>query len=259
MGLNEQMAAVDQLMRRPQDLSAILSVGDDVAQIAATVDPERAAAVHAVFAELVVARWWQPRFPATVAALRHFLGEGCASWLVGQAGFLSAEGEDLRGSALGRGVLRLIELQAEGASEPAGLDQVPEWLLELCAYEYLLAVGLPRRAAGEALDAELEQALLPDATWLQGGRLSHEVLVVPFAWPIADLQEEPHDADPDPHLRVFWVEGSSAAEVDAPHIAGDALALLAAGADDAAIEALDEDGAAALAWLQELGLLRAQD
>lgn len=256
MGLNEQMAAVDQLMRRPQDLALLLAGGDDVAAIAATVDPERAGAVHAVFAELVVARWWQPRFPATTAALRHFLGEGCASWLVGQAGFLSAEGEDLRGSALGRGVLRLLELQGAGASEPAGVNALPEWLGELCAYEYLLAVGLPRRAAGEEIDAELEAALLPTSTWLSGGRLAREVLVVPFTWPIAELQEEPHDADPDPHLRVFWVEGSSAAEIDAPHLAGDALELLAAGAEDAAICALDEDGAAALAWLEELGLIR---
>jgi hypothetical protein len=251
MGLNEQMGAVDQLMRRPQDLAALLGGGDDVAGIVSTVDGERAQAVHAVFAELIAARWWQPRFPATVAALRHFLGEGYASWLVGQPCFLEAEGEDLRGSALGRGVLSAI-----GASDlPEGARELPEWLPELCGYEYLLAVGLPRRAAGEEVDAALEAELLPLASWQEGGRLTRRVLVAPFTWPIAELQEEPHDAEPDPHLRLLWLDEGAASEVEAPHLAGDVLELLAGGAEDSTVLAVDEECAAALDWFRELGLL----
>jgi len=251
VGLNEQMGAVDQLMRRPQDLAALLGGGDDVAQIVSTVDGERAEAVHAVFAELIAARWWQPRFPATVAALGHFLGEGYASWLVGQPCFLEAEGEDLRGNALGRGVLAAVG----GAELPAGSSELPEWLGELCAYEYLLAVGLPRRASGEEVDAAFEAELLPGATWFEGGRLTKRVLVAPFTWPVAELQEEPHDAEPDPHLRLLWIEEGAAAEVEGPHLAGDVLELLAAGSEDAVVLAMDEEGGAALDWLRGLGLL----
>lgn len=251
MGLNEQMGAVDQLMRRPQDLAALLGGGDDVAQIVSTVDNERAQAVHAVFAELIAARWWQPRFPATVAALRHFLGEGYASWLVGLPCFLEAEGEDLRGAALGQGVLAA----AGGTELPEDAQDLPEWLVELCAYEYLLAVGLPRRAAGEEIDASLEAELAPLAKWWEGGRLTKSVLVAPFTWPVAELQQEPHDADPDPHLRLLWLEEGAASEVEAPHLAGDVLELLAGGAEDSTVLAVDEECEAALDWFRGLGLL----
>ena len=252
MGLNEQMGAVDRLMRRPQDLHELLAGGGDVSEVLAKVDVERAKAVHAVFAELIVARWWQPRFPATLAALRHFLGEEYASWLVGQESLLLAEGEDLRGSALGGAVLSLA-----GAPQdlPPGATPLPEWLSELCAYEYLLAVGLPRRAEGEALDCALEAGLLPDAVWLSGGRLTHEVLVAPFNWPVGELQEEPHEAEPDAHVRLLWVEDQSAAEVEGPHLAGDVLDLLSKGLDDEAIRAIDPDADQALSWFRELGLL----
>lgn len=250
------MGAVDQLMRRPQDLAALLGGGGDVAEIVSTVDEERALAVHAVFAELIAARWWQPRFPATVAALRHFLGEDYASWLVGQDCLLEAEGEDLRGNALGGGVLAAVAAaEGEAGELPKDAGELPEWLAELCAYEYLLAVGFPRRARSETVDEALEAKLLAGATWFEGGRLSQRVLVAPFTWPVSELQEEPHEAEPDPHLRLFWLEGASAVEVDAPHLAGDVIELLANGAEDSTILAVDEECEAALAWLRELGLL----
>ncbi|MBL4850219.1 MAG: hypothetical protein JKY65_32220 [Planctomycetes bacterium] len=252
MGLNEQMGAVDRLMRRPQDLRELIAAGGDVGGVLSNVDAERAEAVHAVFAELIVARWWQPRFPATVAALRHFLGEDYASWLVGQESLLLAEGEDLRGTALGGAVLSL----AKGADDlPEAAQELPAWLTELYAYEYLLAVGLPRRAEGAEVDTTLEAALLPDAVWLSGGRLTRELLVAPFHWPVGELQEEPHETEPDSHVRLLWIEEQGAAEVEGPHLAGDVVDLLSKDADDATILAMDPDAAQALTWFRELGLL----
>ena len=248
MGLAEQMEAIDRLMRRPQDLDELLAGSAEDAAVLGTVDRPRLQATHGAFAELVVARWWRPKFPAVIATLEHFLGaDQAASYLVGHPAFLTAEEEDLRGSALGGAILAGVS--------GSKLAKLPAWLPELLAYEYLLALGLPRRARGEEVDAELEARLIPDAAWLSGGRLSREVLLAGFSWPVDALQEEPHETEPDPHARLLYVEGQAVLDTSAPDVAGDVLELLAAGGDDATIAALGAEALEALAWLWGAGLV----
>jgi hypothetical protein len=243
------MEAVDRLMRRPQDLGLVVATGDADADVLSTIDADRLLATHRCFAELVVARWWRAGFPAVLATLEHFLGsaEAAASYLIGHAGFLSAQEEDVRGSALGAAVL-------DGFAG-GQLAELPRWLPDLLAYEYLLSVGIPRRARGEEVDAALEARLLPDVAWLSGGRLQRDLVVAGFTWPVGDLQDEPHDAQPDPHTRLLYIQGEEIVDLPAPDLAADVLDLLAGGAEGSLVAALGEGALEVVEHLTSLGLV----
>jgi hypothetical protein len=246
------MAWVERLVRRPAELSQLgelaAELSEDDRAVLETIDPARLEAVSRTQAQLVVARWWQPRFPAVLATLAHLDGGDLAAArrLVAHPAFERAVEEDVTGAALaGAGLARAEEGDA------------PPWLAELLGYEYLISTGLPRRGRGEAACAETEAALLPQALWLEGGRLQGKALCVPFQWPVGPLQDEPHDAEPDPHTLVFVLGEGEAVELEADDALADVLGLLAGGADDAAIEEAlgPEDAAGALALLREVGLL----
>jgi len=251
VSLLDQMAWVERLVRRPDELAAARAVAGADGEVLRTVDAERLAAVHETFAELVVGRWWAPGFPASLAALRcpRDGPAGVGRRLVREAAFEEAVGEDETGRALIGGALDALE---------GGRLEGPPWIRELLAYEYLLAVGLPRRARGQAPDAALEARLLPpEAAWLAGAPLATEVLVCPFGWPVAELAGgELVEAEPDPHDRLLFVSGGEVLDAAPPPEAADALQLLAGGADEGAVlAALGPDGAAAVAWLREAGAL----
>ncbi|MGE0712847.1 MAG: hypothetical protein AB7N76_34590 [Planctomycetota bacterium] len=252
MGLAEQMAAVERLMRRPKDLPVVLAKAEPGdAEVLKTIDRARLQATHGAFAEVVVGRWWRPRFPATIAALEEALGaDRAASALLGDEAFLEAQEEDLTGRALAKAVLHGI---AGGQ-----LEELPLWTSELLAYEYLLAVALPRRAEGEPIDHEVEARLLPDALWLSGGRLARPIVVASFAWPVAELADGQRPDAPDPHTRLLYLDldGDAVVDLEAPDLAGDVLALLAQGASDEVIAALDPDAKDMLAELRDLRLAR---
>jgi len=247
VSLLEQMQGVDLLLRRPGALDDLLArLPEQERGVFEGVDRARLSAVNASFVTLLVARWWQARFPATLATLAHALGGrlGAARALVASRAFEGAVGEDLTGSAIVGAVLDADEA-------------LPLWLPDLVAYEYLLSTGLPRRARGEPIDAALEARALEEPSWLSGGRLTREVLVASFAWPVGALQEEPHDAEPCPETHLLAIVGDEElVDAEAPDVAVDALSLLAEGADDAVLRAaLGEEADAALDWLRELGLL----
>lgn len=250
MSVLEAMQRVDRLIRHPEELAR--EQAGPLAALLGTIDPVRLEAVGRAQAELVLARWWEPRFPATVATLAWALGgEGrqqAGRLLLRSEAFERAVGEDETGVAL---------VDAVQGALAAGELRAPAWLGELLAYEYLLSVGFPRRARGEPVDAALEERLLPaGASWLTGGRLLHEVLLCPFAWPVAELEDEPHDAEPDPHARAFALVGGELLDAPLPDAAGDALTLLASGATDEVLRAaLEEEAEDALGWLRELGLV----
>lgn len=253
MSVLEAMQQVDRLIRHPEELARAQE--GPLAALVSTIDPARLEAVHRSQAELVLARWWEPRFPAAVATLAWALGDegrdgraAAGRLLLRSDAFEQAVGEDETAAALVGAV--------QGALGSGELS-APAWLSELLAYEYLLSVGYPRRARGEPIDAALEERLLPaGASWLTGGRLLHEVLLCPFAWPVAELEDEPHDAEPDPHARAFALVGGELLDAPLPDAAGDALTLLAAGAGDEVLRAaLAEEADDALGWLRELGLV----
>ena len=110
---------------------------------------------------LTLGRWWQPRFPAVVDALAEPLGqEELARALVALPAFEKAEGEDVKATAF---VLGVLDLAAKGT-----FGEAP-WLVDLLAYEYLLAVGLPRRAQRQDLDPDVEAKLLGKRAPDRGG------------------------------------------------------------------------------------------
>jgi len=253
VSLREQMDAVELLMRRPGELGRLAAAGGGDAAVLATIDPARLEAVARVQAGLVLARWWAPRFPAVVAALTAGASRaGLAADLVAADAFEAAQGEDELGSAFCGG---LLELAAAGWEAPDGL-------LELLAYEYLLAVGLPRRAVGEPVDADLEARLFAASgvSRLTGGRLARPVVVGAFAAPVSALHEDPA-VDPEaveaPEAVLLLADAEGATEVGVGAEVVDALELLAGGAPDAALaDALGTETWAELrADLAELGVL----
>lgn len=250
LSLVEQMLWVDRVIRNPESLADARALAPEDAAILGTIDETQLSAVHRTFALLVVSRWWQARFPAVLATLSHFCGGPlkAAQYLYSSPSFVDAVDEDVTGAALVGAVLALTTDDAREA---------PEWLHDLLAYEYLIGTGLPRRVRGEAVCAKTEGALLPDAAWVEGGRLRSRVLLCSFEWPVSELQEEPHDAEPEPHTLVFSLGDDGALELQASDVLADAVELLAGGADDEVIaQALgDEETAGVLAELGELGLL----
>lgn len=243
------MQQVDLLMRRPEALADLSRLSGEDAAVLETIDPVRLEAVHKTFASLVRARWWAARFPAVLATLDHVLGDALATarFLIGSPAFERAEGEDLTGEALCGALLDALQ---------ARQLEAPPWLPELLAYEYLLSTGLPRRGRREAVSAELEARLLgPRAVWLRGGRLRRGILLCTFEWPVGALQEEPHDAEPDPTELLFFLEAEDVVELEPPGLVADVLELLTGDVEDAVVAGLGDDAKEALAWLKELELV----
>lgn len=251
MGLLEQMEAVDALVRRPGDLPGLLARAGDDAAVLGTIDPARLDAVARMQALLTLGRWWQPRFPGAIESLTARIpAEELALALVGAASFERAEGEDVKGTAF---VLGALDLVAAGR-----VREVP-WLEELLAYEYLLAIGLPRRAVGEAVDADLEARLLGGRTrWFEGGRLRRPVVALTVGWPVGAWHEgNVEDEEPEPRVHALAVVDDEVAEVEAPPKALEALELLAEGQDDKAVaNALGKKNAnRLLGWLRDAEMI----
>lgn len=250
MGLLEQMEAVDRLVRSPAELAHLTA--RDGLDVLGTIDAQRLEAVARSHARQILGRWWAPRFPATLQAVGDEAArEALARALVSSPRFEEALEEDLLGTVLVHGLLD--ELEAERLPEAA------PWTRELLAYEYLLAIGLPRRGRAEACDQTVEERLLAEqVSFLSGGRLRVPVAVASFEWPVAALHEgtPPEEADDPPEAVVFMIEPEGAVEVEAPGCAGDALDLLAQGASDKVLsQALDEEWRPLRSWLRDLGVV----
>lgn len=245
MSLLEQMAWIDRLLRRPADLPEIASLPSEDAGVLATLDTARLDAVSGCHAALVVARWWQPRFPAVLATLSHFMGgqEKVARRLRASPSFLLAVEDDVTAAAF---VGAVLELTADWDG--------PEWVQDLLAYEYLLSTGLPRRGRDDPICPETEEALLADAVWLEGGRLLRPVLTCPFTWPVGELREEPRDVEPAPQTVMFVIDAQEVVEVELGE-AADALDLLAGGADDGSIGDVLPEVQPLLDELRRLGVI----
>lgn len=253
MSLLEQMQTVDRLVRRPGDLAALVARGGEDAAVLSTIDARRLEAVGRMQALLTLGRWWQPRFPAAVESLTgERAPEELALALVGSPSFERAEGEDVKGTAF---VLGALELAASHQLR----DDMP-WLEELLAYEYLLAVGLPRRAQGEDVDEALEQRLLGKRTrWFEGGRLARRIVALSVTWPVGDWHEGiVEDDEPAPLVHMLAVVGDEVAEVEAPGQAIDALHVLAAGGDDKAVaqKVGKKNAVRILGWMRDAEMLR---
>jgi hypothetical protein len=163
--------------------------------------------------------------------------------------FERAEGEDVKATAFVLGAVEVV------AARPAA--HVP-WLDDLLAYEYLLAVGLPRRAQGEPVDDALEARLLAPARWFEGGRLRRRVVALPVRWPVGAWHEGTvEDEEPEPRAHVLAVVEDEVVEVEAPVEALDALALLAAGQDDKALAAKvgKKNASRLLGWLRDADMI----
>lgn len=254
MGLLEQMQAVDRLVRHPGELGSGrgLPTPED-REVLGTIDARRLAAVSKCHARMVLGRWWLPRFPATLAALGGDPAvDGLARELVSSDRFERALEEDLTAAVLVPGLLDALEAGRLPGAAP--------WVRELLAYEYLLAVGLPRRAANEPVDPEVEARLLgTQVTHHAGGRLRFPVVAV-SGWehPVAALREgtPPDEADEAPEAVLFLIEPEGAVEAEAPASVLVALGLLAQGAADPALnQALDGGWKSLRRWLRELNLV----
>jgi hypothetical protein len=251
VGLLEQMAAVDRLVRRPADLAALASAGGDDAAVLSTIDRARLDAVSRMQAALTLGRWWLPRFPGTVESLAGALGQDAlATTLVASPRFEQAEGEDVKGTAFALAVLDALEA---GAAEDA------PWVADLLAYEYLLAIGLPRRAQGLDVDAAVEAKLLAQARWFEGGRLARRIVALPVAWPVGAWHEGTvEDEDPEPRVHALAVVDDEVAEVEAPPQTLEALAMLADGADDKTLAGRigKKNATKLLGWLRDAEMLK---
>ncbi len=254
MGLADQMRHTEELMRRPGQLGALVSAGGDDGAVLATIDAGRLAAVAANHARHVVDRWWGRRFSGTTRAL-----DAVARELVASDRFCEAVGEDVTAAAIVHATLDRLDADEELAAARV-------WLPELLAWEYLLAVGLPRRAASEAIDEAVEARVLEGrGSLLTGGRLARPVGVLSIRWPLGDLQDDPAlEVEPldEPETRVFFMaeavpgEVAPVLEVGAADQLADAVSLLAAGASDATLgEAFGEDAAEAASFLRAHGLI----
>lgn len=252
MGLVEQMQAVERLVRRPADLKDLLAKGGDDASTLATIDPARLEAFARMQALLTLGRWWQPRFPAVVESLGEELGqEELARALVAAPTFERSEGEDVKATAFVLGVLELAEKNTFGETP---------WLGDLLAYEYLLSVGLPRRAQGLDLDVDVEARLLGKRVrWFEGGRLARSIAALKVGWPVGSWHEGTvEDEEPEPRLHLLGVVEDEVVEVEAPPTAVDALHALVKGEDDKAIAGKlgKKNATRLLGWMRDAEMLR---
>lgn len=175
MSLLEAMQALERVRRRPEDLAREA----EAHPVLQTIEPARLRAVSVSFARHVFGRWWQPRFGATFAQVAD--PHALAHALIAEDAFERAVGEDETAAVVIHGVL---------ARRDAGTLAGPEWLEDLLAYEYLLEVGLPRRAQGLEVDADAEAALFAGRVrWLSGGRLARPVAIGQFAVDVTALRE----------------------------------------------------------------------
>lgn len=253
MSLTAQMEWVERLMRHPERLDEAAHLPGEDGQVLASVDRDRLAAVSASYFGRVVGRWWEPRFPATVAVLG---AQDLGVEVMRSAWFESARGEDVDARALVNGLLDAVE---------ADRLEAPGWLWELAGFEYVLNVGLPRRQSGDSCDLATEARLLGDhVSWLEGGRLARPLVACWWRWPVSEIHERlVVEGEPPPVLEAgalkAWLvslSGDEVLEVEASDVLVDSLSLLADGAADAAIcEVMGNDGEELLAWLVELGLL----
>jgi hypothetical protein len=202
------------------------------------VDARRFEAVAQRQAELIRDRWWAPRFPGILLGAAKALGGTTRDVALGTLAspvFDRREGADETGAAL----LGYVLGREDRTNDP-------EWLSELVAYEYLVALGLPRRAKGETarLDVSLEERILPEGTrFLEVPKkakahdlsLARKVVVLPLEFPVSQIREAllagqdvAGDVDGEPHVLVFTFEKEGATEQSFGARAHDVLDLIAA-------------------------------
>jgi hypothetical protein len=204
------------------------------------VDARRFEAVAQRQAEMIRDRWWTPRFPGTLAGAARAIQattRDVALGVLASASYDKREGEDETGAAL----LGFVLGREDRSEDPA-------WLQDLLAYEYLVAVGLPRRSRAEKLDLALEQRLLPEGTRFieplakkaAKGKaaeisLARKVIALPLEYPASDIRESlrtnqdvPDEIEPEPHVVVFVLEPEAATELRVPAVGHDVLDMVMA-------------------------------
>lgn len=233
------------------------------------VDARRFEAVAQRQAEMIRDRWWTARFPGilggTALALAATTREVALGALASPS-FDRREGEDETGVAL----LGYVLGREDRTNDP-------DWLSDLIAYEYLVAVGLPRRMRKEKVDDQLELRALPEgARFLEpqgkkGGKedlaLARKIVVLPSEYPSSDIRDalragqEVPEMDAEPHAVVFVIEPEGATELRIPAIGHDFLDLLVQGPlpSSTALDAFDQDDKkaahSAIALLIESGVV----
>ena len=201
------------------------------------VDARRFEAVAQRQAEMIRDRWWTARFPGTLAGTALGIAATTRDVALGALAaptFDRREGEDETGIAL----LGYV-LGREDRTED------PEWLADLVAYEYLTAVGLPRRAGKQVVDLALEARALPEGTRFLDNvpkkpakddlALARRVVVLPVEYPVGEIREalraaqEVPELDASPGVIVFLVDEEGATEIHVPALGHDLLDVLGQG------------------------------
>jgi hypothetical protein len=201
------------------------------------VDARRFEAVAQRQAEMIRDRWWSARFPGTLAGTALALAATTREVALGALAapsFDRREGEDETGIALFGYVL--------GREDRT---QDPEWLADLVSYEYLTAVGLPRRAGKKTLDQGLEARALPEGTRFldtlpkkpskEDLALARRVVVLPVEYPVSEIRDalkagqEVPELDATPGVIVFLVDEEGATEIHVPALGHDLLDVLGQG------------------------------
>lgn len=201
------------------------------------VDARRFEAVAQRQAELIRDRWWTPRFPGillgTAKALEGTTRDVALGALASPA-YDRREGADDTGSAL----LGYVTGREDRTNDP-------EWLADLVAYEYLISVGLPRRAKNQPVDAALEQRVFPEGTrFLEAPTKkaraadlvpARKAVLLPLEFPVSQIreallagQEVDAEVETEPHVLVFVIEADAANEHPFPARAHDVLDMLIA-------------------------------
>jgi hypothetical protein len=264
MALIDQLRLLDRALRDPGVRAGLKKTRSRDAAVLAACDQARFDAVALRQSEMIRDRWWRARFPGTLAGAAHASGGTTAD--VARAALASEhydrrQGEDETGRVL---LGWLVE------------QDLPAWLLEVAAYEYVIGVGLPRRARGLGVDLALERELLPEGSHFfeaspSRGKvaLATRAAVLPLELRAGELRvalasgRAPSRkllAAPATSPLVFAVEGEEALELELPPIAVDLVSLVAAPIDEKALVAgfAPEDRRevrAGLALLVKLGVV----
>lgn len=240
MGLIEQLRLLDRALRDPAMRAALAKPRDKDEKVLAAVDPKRFGAVALRQSEMVRDRWWRTRFPATLEGAAHARKETTAD--VARAALASPhydrrEGEDETGRVL-------LGWLAE--------TKPPTWLRDVASYEYVIGIGLPRRARGRAIDMAVERALLPEGTLFlepapyrgEQVALATRVTILPLEHRASELRATLASGKAPPKKAlvpealaplVFAVEGNEALELQLPQVAVDIISLVAAPMDEKAL------------------------